>query len=138
MKRTLTLIVAVLALGAVTVPSAAQAGDCKQWNLEGLSGPQSNNWTLSLQDTLQSGNRLFNVAYAYPRNGGPRMVGQINGSVSGTTTVFTVDWQNGSRGVYNAYIAADGWVHGWGWQYLHPENRIDWYLKGQARCMAWW
>jgi hypothetical protein len=58
-------------------------------------------------------------------------VGDINGTAAGNSLLFTIDWNNGTKGNYSGTIDSDGSVNGFSYDLYHPWSQAHWHSLEQ-------
>jgi hypothetical protein len=128
------LAVAAVGASSAALPASAHAAGCSQWSLASTNRLiQQNGWDVEV-DFWQGRWQ----AWSWPHDGMPYSVhGTVYGPTFSSTNqvTFTIDWSNGSSGVYTATIWAGGFVDGWSVDRFHRQNRTYWYDLNHATCL---
>jgi hypothetical protein len=148
-RKIITGLLATAAVAAVSVagdhPPAARAA-CN-WNIAPSpaasrdhsgnpiynAGWQSNGWKIQFR-APQIGSSIHGRITTWPSDLSAWVEGDAQGAVTGNAVHFTVTWNNGTAGVYDGTIDADGFVSGTTHDRWNPRSRADWHLAGRAKC----
>jgi hypothetical protein len=133
--RLFAISTAISAVGILTVAAPAYANAaCTQYGFPGDFGiTQSNHTNVTFKSTGQTARGNANAFDLHFNR--PGFTGQVTGQITGRTVNFTIQWDNGLRGVYNGTVGNDDKAHGTGFEAEFASATAKWDSVIPLKCL---